>query len=141
MGDAWRKRTGQFGNVVDRLFVYGTLRSGQTARSLIAPHVVRHEPATIQGKIYAFPMGYPGLVDGDGIVRGELVWLSDLAAVFALLDAYEGADFIRILKAVKRFDGTDEASWVYFLADPTAVHLAEPIPDGDWVRYWEATLA
>jgi gamma-glutamylcyclotransferase (GGCT)/AIG2-like uncharacterized protein YtfP len=135
-----RRRTGGF-DIVDRLFVYGTLRSGQTARSLIAPHVVRSEPATIAGRIYAFPMGYPGLTDGDGRVVGELVWLAELAAALALLDAYEGSDFVRILKPVTRAIGVDESAWVYVLADPSTIHLAEPIPDGDWVRYWEATLA
>jgi gamma-glutamylcyclotransferase (GGCT)/AIG2-like uncharacterized protein YtfP len=137
-----RKRKTGVCDVVDRLFVYGTLRTGQTARSLIAPHVVRFEPARIRGKIYAFPMGYPGLVDGDGHVRGELMWLSDLAAALALLDAYEGTDFVRMLRPVIRSaSGIEEPAWVYALADPAAVHLAEPIPDGDWVRYWEETLA
>ena len=140
MADVRRRRTGNF-DIIDRLFVYGTLRSGQTARSLIAPHVVRSEEATIRGEIYAFPMGYPGLVDGDGVVKGELMWLSDLAAALALLDAYEGADFVRVLKPVTRANGTLEPAWVYFLADANAVRLAEPIPDGDWVRYWEETLA
>jgi len=121
--------------------VYGTLRSGQTARSLIVPHVVRFEPATIRGQIYAFPMGYPGLIDGDGDVKGELMWLSDLAAAFALLDAYEGTDFVRILKPVRRADGGEEPAWVYILADSNAVRLAEHIPDGDWVRHWEETIA
>lgn len=140
MADKPRKRTGNF-DVVDRLFVYGTLRSGQTARTLIIPHIVRFEPATLRGKIYAFPMGYPGLVDGEGEVKGELMWLSDLAAAFALLDAFEGPDFVRVLKLVKKADGTQEGAWVYFLADAAAVHLAEPIPDGDWVRHWEESLA
>lgn len=135
-----RRRTGNF-DVVDRLFVYGTLRSGQTARSLIVPHVVKFEPATIRGKIYAFPMGYPGLVEGDGEVKGELMTITDLAAAFALLDAYEGSDFVRLLKMVTNAEGKGEAAWVYFLSDPGTVHLAEPIPDGDWVRYWEETLA
>jgi gamma-glutamylcyclotransferase (GGCT)/AIG2-like uncharacterized protein YtfP len=135
-----RRRTGNF-DVVDRLFVYGTLRSGQTARSLIVPHVVKFEPATIRGKIYAFPMGYPGLVEGDGEVKGELMTITDLAAAFALLDAYEGADFVRLLKMVTNAEGQGEAAWVYYLSDPGTVHLAEPIPDGDWVRYWEETLA
>jgi gamma-glutamylcyclotransferase (GGCT)/AIG2-like uncharacterized protein YtfP len=140
VAESRRRWTGNF-DIIDRLFVYGTLRTGQTARSLIVPHVRRFEPATIRGKIYAFPMGYPGLVEGDGDVKGELMWLDDLAAAFALLDAYEGADFVRLLKLVTSASGKQEAAWVYFLSDPGAVHLAEPIPDGDWVRYWEETLA
>lgn len=127
--------------VVDRIFVYGTLRSGQTARSLIANHVVRWEPARSAGKMFAFPMGYPGIVDeGAEPVKGELVWLRELAAAFALLDAYEGDDFVRILKRVWREDGTEEWAWCYVLANPDHAALGEPIPDGDWVRYWESSI-
>jgi gamma-glutamylcyclotransferase (GGCT)/AIG2-like uncharacterized protein YtfP len=128
-------------DIVDRLFVYGTLRAGQTARSLIANHVARAAPARSQGKMFAFPMGYPGIVDeGAGPIVGELVWLTELAAAFALLDAYEGDDFIRILKRVWLADGTEEWAWCYVLADPGTASLGEPISDGDWVRYWETSI-
>jgi len=120
--------------IVDRVFVYGTLRSGQAARSLIENHVVRAEPATIQGHIYAFPLGFPGLVDGDGVVQGEIMWLTDLAASLALLDAYEGEEFQRVLKKVHRQSG-DEWAWCYILVDPSTVTLGERISDGDWIKY------
>ncbi len=127
--------------IVDRLFVYGTLRTGQTARSLIANHVARWEPAQSTGKMFAFPMGYPGVVEaGAGPLVGELVWLTELPAAFALLDAYEGDDFIRILQRVWRTDGTEAWAWCYVLADPDTCSLGEPIPDGDWVRYWRTTI-
>ena len=91
--------------------------------------------------MFAFPMGYPGIVeDGAGPLVGELVWLTELPAAFALLDAYEGDDFIRILKRVWRIDGTEEWAWCYVLSDPDTCSLGEPIPDGDWVRYWQTTI-
>ena len=128
-------------DVVDRLFVYGTLLQGQTARSLIANHVVRWEPATTRGQMFAFPMGYPGLVDeGDGPVVGELMWLQELAAAFALLDAYEGGDFVRVLKRTWRADGSEAWAWCYVLADPGAGAMGAPIPDGDWPRYWAGAM-
>ncbi|MBP6840101.1 MAG: gamma-glutamylcyclotransferase [Kofleriaceae bacterium] len=126
---------------VDRLFVYGTLRQGQTARAVVMPHVDRWEPATTPGRIYAFPMGYPGLVDGDGVVVGELCVLTELAAALALLDAFEGADFVRMLRQVTCADGRVETAWVYQLADPTtADRYGEHIPDGDWVAFWRRAL-
>ena len=130
--------------MLDRLFVYGTLRQGQTARSLIANQIARCVHATTTGAIYAFPMGYPGFSELDlatartatGVVRGEVLWLTDLAATFGLLDAYEGADFARVIKQVTLATGEEVWSWIYTLADPGAVRHGSPIEDGDWVRYW-----
>jgi gamma-glutamylcyclotransferase (GGCT)/AIG2-like uncharacterized protein YtfP len=133
--------------VVDCAFFYGTLLSGQIMRSMIANHVVDSEPATVRGRIYAFPMGYPGMVQEDAgpdeRVIGELVRLRDLPAAFALLDAYEGPDFSRRLTPTWRTNVTgpdrEAIAWVYVLADPGAITGGELIPGGNWVRYWETT--
>jgi gamma-glutamylcyclotransferase (GGCT)/AIG2-like uncharacterized protein YtfP len=122
--------------VLDRLFVYGTMRQGQTARSLVAASVTRCVKAWTGGQIYAFPMGYPGYVEGSGRVVGEVLWLSELAATFGLLDAYEGADFVRVIRQVTTETGEELWTWIYALADPEAVKLGTLIGDGDWVRYW-----
>jgi gamma-glutamylcyclotransferase (GGCT)/AIG2-like uncharacterized protein YtfP len=122
-------------DVVDRLFVYGTLRAGQPARSMIEDHVARSEPATTEGALIAFP-DYPGVLDrAAGTIQGELVWLTGLAAAFALLDAYEGDDFIRVLKKCRKADGEEEYAWVYVLADPRLEAAGTAIPHGDWVRW------
>ncbi len=134
---------------INRLFVYGSLRTGQTARTLIANSVTRSVAATIGGNLYVFPMGYPAFVEGANKVVGELLWLEDLAATLAMLDAYEGHDFVRIVRQVMLpsgigVDGRLNAqaknvtvwAWVYTLADPQTAALAEQIIDGDWVRYW-----
>jgi gamma-glutamylcyclotransferase (GGCT)/AIG2-like uncharacterized protein YtfP len=132
------ERTTGSHEVLDRLFVYGTLRQGQTARSLVANQVKRCVKAHTTGSIYAFPMGYPGFSEGDGVGRvvGEVVWLSDLAATFGLLDAYEGTDFARVIRQITLETGEEIWAWIYTLADPGAVKLGTLIPDGDWVRYW-----
>ena len=130
------ERTTGSREVLDRLFVYGTMRQGQTARSLVASAVTRCVKAQTSGQIYAFPMGYPGYAEGDGRVVGEVLWLSELAATFGLLDAYEGEDFVRILRQVKTEAGEELWTWIYALADPQAVKLGTLIADGDWVRYW-----
>ena len=143
-----RRQTGAFEaerttgshDVLDRLFVYGTMRQGQTARSLIANQIARCVPAHTSGSIYAFPMGYPGFVEGEasGRVVGEVLWLTELAATFGLLDAYEGRDFVRVLRQVTIEPGELVWTWIYALADPSAIKLGTRIPDGDWVRYWTA---
>jgi len=132
------ERTTGSHEVVDRLFVYGTMRQGQTARSLVANSITRTAKASTTGSIYAFPMGYPGFCEGDakGRVFGEVLWLTELPATFGLLDAYEGEDFVRIIKQVTLESGEEVWSWIYTLADPGAVRYGEPIAHGDWVRYW-----
>ena len=130
------ERTTGSQQVIDRLFVYGTLRRGQTARSLLANAVTRAVKAQTNGFIYAFPMGYPGYIEGAGTVVGELLWLSDLAGTFGLLDAYEGTDFVRVIRQVRTEAGEALWSWIYVLADPEAARLGTLIADGDWVRYW-----
>jgi len=134
------ERTTGSHEVLDRLFVYGTMRSGQTARSIVANSITKCLPAHTSGAIYAFPMGYPGFVEGDGggKVLGEVLWLTDLAATFGLLDAYEGEDFARIIKQVTLDSGEEIWAWLYALADPSAIKLGTRIEDGDWVRYWSA---
>lgn len=121
--------------VLDRLFIYGTIRQGLTARSLIAGAVTRWVKASTSGLIYAFPMGYPGFIEGTGRVVGEVLWLSELAATFGLLDAYEGEDFVRAIRQVTTETGEELWTWIYVLADPEAITLGTLIPDGDWVRY------
>jgi gamma-glutamylcyclotransferase (GGCT)/AIG2-like uncharacterized protein YtfP len=130
------ERTTGSHEILDRLFVYGTMRQGQTARALVASSVTRSTKASTSGQIYAFPMGYPGFVEGTGRIVGELLWLTDLAGTFGLLDAYEGEDFVRILRQVTLESGEEVWAWIYALADPEAVKLGTLIADGDWVRYW-----
>src|SRR5262249_36018471 len=71
-----RQTTGS-NEVLDRLFVYATLRKGQAARSLIANQITRSTKASTTGAIYVFPMGYAGLVEIEEPRRvvGELLWL------------------------------------------------------------------
>ena len=132
------ERTTGSHEILDRLFVYGTLRQGQTARSLVANQITKSIGASTTGSIYAFPMGHPGYTEGDGKGRvvGEVIWLTELAATFGLLDAYEGQDFVRVIKQVTLDDGEEIWAWMYTLADPGAVKFGTLIADGDWVRYW-----
>jgi gamma-glutamylcyclotransferase (GGCT)/AIG2-like uncharacterized protein YtfP len=123
--------------IVDRLFVYGSLRSGQAARSLIADHVIGSQPATVEGRIYALADSYPGYLPGAiGAVVGEVMVLGDLAAALALLDAYEGEEFVRALhEATLAGDGSRVWAWCYVLASPDLAEGAELIESGDWARY------
>jgi gamma-glutamylcyclotransferase (GGCT)/AIG2-like uncharacterized protein YtfP len=134
------ERTTGSHEILDRLFVYGTLRQGQTARSLVANQIAKCVKAWTAGAIYAFPMGHPGYIEGDGQgrVEGEVIWLTELAATFGLLDAYEGQDFVRVIRQVHLEDTGEQVwAWVYTLSDPSAAQkFGTRIEHGDWVRYW-----
>ncbi len=131
------RRTTGSNEVLDRLFVYATLRQGQPARSLIANQIVRSVKASTTGAIYVFPMGYAGLVDAAEPMRvvGELLWLTELPATFGLLDAYEGEEFARVIMQVTPEAGEPVWSWIYVLTDPEAIKHGTLIEHGDWARY------
>lgn len=131
------QRTTGSHEVLDRLFVYATLREGQTARSLIANQIARSVPASTPGEIYAFPLGYAAFVEADPPRRviGEVLWLNDLPAAFGLLDAYEGEDFARVVRQVELETGEPVWCWIYVLADPDMARHGTLIDHGDWARY------
>ena len=74
----------------DALFVYGTLLAGQPEQGMLAG--LRRESATVMGRLYHLPAGYPAIVlGGDDHVQGELVF-GVTAPMLAVLDRYEGID-------------------------------------------------
>ncbi len=117
------------------LFVYGTLR----------PALARGEPArliqglracgtaTVRGLLYDLG-GYPGLVPGEGAVRGDLLEITSPEQL-AALDAYEECDgpdplYRRELMPVVRAEGEEAFAWVYLYARSLAA--ARLIPAGDY---------
>lgn len=123
----------------NRLFLYGTLRTGQVAHYLVASNVARSAPATTDGILYALPMGYPGYIPGAGVVVGELVWLTDIASTLQRLDDYEGDEFLRVVRPMQLPSGQTMSAWIYELTDAPAVG-SEIIESGDWVRHLQSSL-
>jgi gamma-glutamylcyclotransferase (GGCT)/AIG2-like uncharacterized protein YtfP len=101
------------------LFVYGSLRRGGEFHHYLAGARFAG-PAWTRGRIIQAG-AYPGLVEGDGRVEGELYELADPAADLERLDDVEGfvpedaagSLYLRELRPVYREDGTRVASWVY----------------------------
>jgi gamma-glutamylcyclotransferase (GGCT)/AIG2-like uncharacterized protein YtfP len=82
---------------IDRLFVYGTLKPGQSRWPALAPFVDPLEPvvaAEVEGRLWATPWGWPALTPGTGPVRGVLVTLRPdrVEDALARLDEIEGVD-------------------------------------------------
>jgi gamma-glutamylcyclotransferase (GGCT)/AIG2-like uncharacterized protein YtfP len=93
-----------------RLFVYGTLRRGESASHLLDGGKFVGQ-ASIRGRVI-HSSGYPGLVGGEEVVPGELYELQ--AAMFEALDRYEGPGYLRKLSDVECAGEIVEA-WVYWL--------------------------
>jgi gamma-glutamylcyclotransferase (GGCT)/AIG2-like uncharacterized protein YtfP len=125
--------------LLDRMFVYGTLRRGERAWCQIEPYAAASEPARCRGAMVAFDRGYPGLqLTATAEVVGELITLRDVAAALAWLDEYEGDEFTRRAIDVETATGPVRA-WVYAVEDPAVIAAGTPVPGGDWVAYRLAT--
>lgn len=121
--------------VLDRMFVYGTLRRGERAWCQIEPYAAASEAARCRGSMVAFASGYPGLtLEGDAVVTGELITLRDVPLALAWLDDYEGDEFTRREIDVETDAGPVRA-WVYAIEDRAVMARGTPVPGGDWVAY------
>lgn len=124
--------------ILDRLFVYGTLRPRGHAFELVAAVVVRRCPAVLTGySLVGEGHRYPWCIESpDGEVAGELLWLRDVEATLSRLDEYEGVngpdpEYVRVVADV--LTGADTlAAWVYVggIGIPGDVR---PIESGDWI--------
>ena len=86
--------------------------------------------ATARGRLLDLGR-YPGVVDGDGRVTGEVYRLHD-PEVLPAMDRAEGVQFLRGHTLVMLADGRRARAWIYRYRGPRA--RAVPIPDGDYRR-------
>ena len=102
---------------MDRLFVYGTLRSefeNEYAR-LLRSQAEFVGKATVRGAIYRVEF-YPAYRPGpEGAVHGEVYRLPDAEAMLAALDGYEGEGFERVEVETSRGE-----AWIYRYRDEPA---------------------
>ncbi|HET6344037.1 MAG TPA: gamma-glutamylcyclotransferase family protein [Myxococcota bacterium] len=113
-----------------RVFVYGSLRNGQSHAHLLA-RARPDGPAITPPAYRLLDLGaYPGLVDGGTTaVVGEVVWVS--AALLRQLDAYEGHPHLFARRVLRLADATTAEA--YFLVDLRGWTGAE-CASGDWAR-------
>src|ERR1700678_2295850 len=72
------------------LFVYGSMMKGMVHHNKLAAMVKEIKPATCEGTLYRLPVGYPAMVEGPGIVRGELLALDKFKDIIKIIDEFEG---------------------------------------------------
>jgi gamma-glutamylcyclotransferase (GGCT)/AIG2-like uncharacterized protein YtfP len=117
------------------LFVYGTLQSAFT-RNRFARRLKREGTligkAKIRGRLYALKR-YPGLrppQNSQDWVEGEVFRLPRPAGTLAALDAYEAAEYRRVLRTVTLEDSRQVRCWVYLFSKPLPRHRR--VPSGKW---------
>jgi gamma-glutamylcyclotransferase (GGCT)/AIG2-like uncharacterized protein YtfP len=117
--------------LLDRLFVYGTLRAGggQEWRLRGAASMGKSRMA---GRLYRLG-NYPGMVrDGADFVIGEVYRLVHAERLLAELDLYEGDRYTRVSEIAVLADGTEVECWVYVYRG--AVEESQRIASGDFLR-------
>lgn len=111
-----------------RLFTYGTLMRGYGLHRVLAGGATFLEEGSVPGRLLDLGR-YPGLIPGQGRVRGELYRLDD-PALLAVLDRAEGVQFVRSRTTVTLARDRRARAWVYRYRGPR--DRAVPIPDGDY---------
>jgi len=113
------------------LFVYGTLLEGGSNAGLLAR--LPRKTASIEGRLWMAPAGYPALVVGSGAtIAGELVEVD--AARLAVLDVLEGVPnlYTRAKHDVRSARGTI-AAFVYTVTEQEArARNYRPLTTRDW---------
>lgn len=131
------------------VFVYGTLRHGQgNYRHLLAGRTNREEHGATLPNHQMWSIGIPFVLDGDGTVHGDLMYLSPstYAATLRDLDRLEGYKgpglksnmYERVTRPVTLANGEVVEAYVYHASDRRAVHGFDPntlVPSGDWVAH------
>lgn len=120
------------------VFVYGGLMRGFDLHHYLDGSSFVGEGA-VRGALVSLGQ-YPGLVDGDGEVRGEVYHFDDLAAALDILDDvedYNPADtdhslYVRVAVPVAMADGGALNAWAYRYN--RGADAAPRIASGDWRR-------
>lgn len=126
------------------VFVYGTLRNGESNYNLIRDYVQTTKPAWVRG--WLFDLGlYPAMIEGKGWVKGELIQLKDREQALKILDEledYYGPGnpanlYERIQLEVWTDEGQKENAIAYVFSEKRKqqlIALNRLLSGGDWLN-------
>ncbi len=128
------------------VFAYGTLRPEMGNERLWLGPRSRSTAAVLEGfRLYHLRYGFPAIVPGEGLVRGDLVETEDPVALLHALDRLEGfrpdaprsSHYLRVRVEVALADGRRSPAWTYVYTPDRLQEAADaqPVSGGDW-REW-----
>ena len=129
-------------DTISHLFVYGTLRQDvqHPLARLLGARATHRGRAEAAGRLVDLGP-YPGVVEGEGVVVGDLYRLDREGRIdlLARLDAYEGCPrpgegpglFVRTTSTAGMEVGDRVPCWIYHYARPVAP--GRDVPSGDWL--------
>lgn len=129
----------------NHVFVYGTLRTGDCRGSVLDPDKIVCGEAFIKGFTLHDLGSFPGILEGEGKVRGEMHEVD--ARTLETLDHIEGyradkpSSSLYLRKATDIFNSNDEvvgSAWVYVFnigRRAAALRLPPLIESGDWFEH------
>ncbi|HEY4336586.1 MAG TPA: gamma-glutamylcyclotransferase family protein [Puia sp.] len=122
--------------MTDYLFVYGTLRKSYDLKlkNKVAGGLEYVGQAKVGATMYDIGR-YPGAVRDRGgrEVIGDVFLVNDPAAVFKVLDKYEGTEFVRKKGKVRMRRGGELNAWIYWYEPDPAGRT--PIRHKDYLNY------
>lgn len=130
---------------LNRVFVYGTLMKGfWNYGRYLEGNIERIILGKAKGLLYHLPQGYPAMLKGEGVVRGEIVGPvdRDLLRELDVLEGYCGYAednlYVREIIDVLTDEGEMLECWAYIYADGEyARKKGIYIPDGDWRKFMQ----
>lgn len=145
-GAIWSTKFGPTWAAKGPVFVYGTLRPGESAYGRVSGNLVTTRGASMPDfSMYIATNGrYPYAVEGGDGIRGDLLYVQPerYNQTIATMDAYERYDpnqpatnqaYIRVV----RTSGDGVWSWIYIAGPRQAVYVKQTCPwlaSGDWKR-------
>lgn len=131
---------------MNSIFVYGTLMKGfDNHEKFLSDYITEQKKGWMKGKLYHLPYGYPAVIEGEGIVRGEIYYLRNIEDVLPKLDWLEDFNqagtnemYIRLKQKVQDENNSISLCYVYFWSPKRINELLNTgvyIEDGDWRRF------
>jgi len=123
-----------------RVFVYGTLRPGQSHHNrIVSGCKVIVTPAWTYGELYDLGWGFPAMTAGENEVYGDLLEFDDPGILRRIdrLEGFGGKDHVNNFycrREVQIFiEGQELIAWAYFLSKTQILeHHGKVITSGIW---------